>query len=243
MSLLRLGMIIPSSNTVVEQETCALLAGLSGVSAHFSRFKLTKKVSATDAAAAYYDSGLMLEAASLLADCRCTVITWSGTSGGIVGFERDRRCIAELEAATGTPATTAALSVIDAFHAFGVRRVGLVTLNPPDTNRQIAAHFAAEGFECVATSDRTDLADNFAMAEVPPEALAQAAFECARARPEAITVFGTNVRGAPVVAQLERELGIPVVDSVAAGAWGALRRAGIDTRRLAEHGRIFELTI
>ena len=44
-----------------------------------------------------------------------------------------------------------------------------------------------------------------------------------------------------VVAQLERELGIPVVDSVVAGAWGALRRAGVDTRPLAEHGRIFQL--
>ncbi len=38
MQRVRLGMIIPSSNTVVEQETVALLAGFDGVSAHFSRF-------------------------------------------------------------------------------------------------------------------------------------------------------------------------------------------------------------
>lgn len=240
MRRVRLGMIIPSSNTVVEQETCALLAGLDGVSAHFSRFKLTQ-VSVADPAAAYYDSGLMLEAGKLLADSRCAVITWNGSSGGVVGFERDRRFIAELEAATGTPATTAALSVVDAFRAFGVRRFGLVTLNPPEMNQRVVAHFAAEGFECVASTHRTDIADNFTMAEVPPEALAQAAFECARARPEAITVFGTNTRGAPVAAQLERDLGIPVVDSVAAGVWGALRRAGVDPRVLRTRGRLFEL--
>ena len=70
---------------------------------------------------------------------------------------------------------------------------------------------------------------------------AQAALECARARPQAITVFGTNTRGAPVVAALERELGIPVVDSVMAGLWGALHRAGIDTRALRDCGRLFEL--
>ncbi len=236
----RLGMIVPSSNTVVEQETCALLTGLPGVSAHFSRFKLTK-VSVADPAAAYYDSGLMLEAGKLLADSRCSVITWNGSSGGLVGFERDRRFIAELEAATATPATTAALSVIDAFRAFGVRRYGLVTLNPPEMNERIAANFAAEGFECVASTHRTDLAENFAMAEVPPAALAEAAVECAKAKPDAITVFGTNTRGAPVVAQLERELGIPIVDSVAAGVWGALRRAGVDTRELRTRGRLFEL--
>lgn len=240
MRRVRLGMIVPSSNTVVEQETATLLAGFDGVSAHFSRFKLTK-VSVADPAAAYYDSGLMLEAGSLLADSRCAVITWNGSSGGVVGFDRDRRFVAELEAATRTPATTAALSVLDALRAFGARRIGLVTLNPPQMNRQIAAHFADEGFECVASTDRSDITDNFTMAEVEPEAIAQAALECARSRPEALTVFGTNTRGAPVAARLERELGIPVVDSVAAGVWGALRRAGVDTRSLAGRGRLFEL--
>ncbi len=240
MRRVRLGMIVPSSNTVVEQEAGALLGGLENVSAHFSRFKLTK-VSVADAAAAYYDSGLMLEAGKLLADSRCAVITWNGSSGGVVGFDRDRTFVAELEAATGSPATTAALSVLDALRAFGARRLALVTLNPPDMNKRIAAHFAAEGFECVATTDRSDLDDNFAMAEVPAEALAQAAMGCAHARPEAIAVFGTNTRGAPVAARLERELGIPVIDSVAAGYWGALRRAGVDTRAIRNRGRLFEM--
>jgi maleate isomerase len=238
--MVRLGMIIPSSNTVVEQETTALLAGLDGVSAHFSRFKLTR-VSVADPAAAYYDSGLMLEAGKLLADSRCKVITWNGSSGGVVGFERDRRFVAELEAATATPATTAALSVLDAFRALGVRRFGLVTLNPPATNQRVISHFAAEGFECVASTHRSDIEDNFVMAEVAPEALAQAARECARERPDAITVFGTNTRGAGIAARLERELGIPVIDSVAAGLWGALRRAGVDARALRAKGRLFEL--
>jgi len=90
----RLGMIVPSSNTVVEQETCASLAGLDFVSAHFARFKLTQ-ISVADPAAAYYDSGVMLEAGKLLADSRCAVITWNGSAGGLVGFERDRRFVAE----------------------------------------------------------------------------------------------------------------------------------------------------
>lgn len=240
MRRVRLGMIVPSSNTVVEQEAGALLDGLEGVSAHYSRFKLIR-VSVADAAAAYYDSGLMLEAGKLLADSRCAVITWNGSSGGVVGFDRDRRFAAELEAAAGSPVTTAALSVLDALRAFGARRFALVTLNPPDMNRRIAAHFAAEGFECVASTDRAGLEDNFAMAEVPAEDLARAAAGCAHARPEAIAIFGTNTRGAPVAATLERELGIPVIDSVVAGYWGALGRAGVDTSGLRHRGRLFEL--
>lgn len=236
----RLGMIIPSSNTVVEQETAALASSLEGVSLHFSRFKLTH-VSVDDPAAAYYDSGLMLEAGKLLADCRPAVICWNGSAGGLVGFARDRRFVGELEAATGIPASTAALSVLDALRALGAHRFGLVTLNPPDMNRRIAAHFAEEGFECVASTHRTDIADNFAMAEVGAEALARAARECAGAQPEALAIFGTNTRGARIAAPLERELGIPVIDSVAAGLWGALRRIGADTRALAAHGRLFTL--
>jgi maleate isomerase len=238
MARLRIGMIIPSSNTVVEQETAALVRDFETVSVHYSRFPLTK-VSVADPAAAYYDSGLMLEAGKLLADSRCAVITWNGSSGGVVGFQRDRRFVAELEAASAAPATTAALSVLDAFRLLGVRRFALVTLNPPEMNERIARHFAAEGFECVASSHRADIPDNFSMAEVPAEALAGEARRCARAHPDGITIFGTNTRGAPVAAALERELGVPVVDSVAAGLWGALRRAGVDTAPLARHGRMF----
>jgi maleate isomerase len=233
-------MIVPSSNTVVEQETSALLAGMEGISVHYSRFKLTD-VTVADPAAAYYDSGLMLQAGRLLADCRCSVITWSGSSGGVVGFARERRFVAELEAASGTPVTTAALSVLDAFRSLGVRRFGLVTLNPPAMNQRIAGHFSEEGFECVASTHRADIADNFAMAEVSPEVLAQSVRECARARPDALTIFGTNTRGARIAARLERELGLPVIDSVAAGLWGAMRRAGLDTRSLEGHGRLFSL--
>ncbi len=38
----RLGMLTPSSNTALEPITCAMLAGIDGVSAHFSRFKVTE---------------------------------------------------------------------------------------------------------------------------------------------------------------------------------------------------------
>ena len=37
-----LGMLTPSSNTVLEPVTTAMLAGLPEVTAHFSRFKVTE---------------------------------------------------------------------------------------------------------------------------------------------------------------------------------------------------------
>lgn len=236
----RLGMIIPSSNTVVEQETTRLAAALPQVSLHFARFKLTA-VSVADPAAAYYRSGLLLEAGKLLADARCHAICWNGSAGGLVGLDYDRELCRDLEAQTGIPATTSSLSLVDAFRATEARRFGMATLNPPAMNAVIVRNFSAEGFECVASTHRADIEDNFAMAEIGANAIAGMVEQCARSRPQAITVYGTNTRGAPVAPDLERRFGIPVYDSVALGLWGALRRAGVDTAALASRGRLFEI--
>ena len=131
----RLGMILPSSNTVVEPVCTALLAGRTDVTLHFARFALTA-VTVADPAKAYYESGVMLEAARLLADARCDVITWNGSAGGAVGFDRDRWLVKEIEARTGITATTSSLTLLETFRARGVKRfAGAV-------RRRFAYHFA-----------------------------------------------------------------------------------------------------
>ena len=227
MAATRLGMILPSSNTVVEPVAIAMAADCADVSVHFSRFALTA-VNVADPAAAYYDSGALLGAARLLADARCHAICWNGSAGGLVGMARDRRLCDEIRAATGIAATTASLALIDGFRRRGVRRFGMVTLNTPAMNATIARHFAAEGFDCVASTHRTDITDNFAMAAVSPREIAESVRECARADLDAVIIYGTNTRGADVAAALQEELGLPVFDSVAWGVFGALEAAGAD---------------
>ena len=64
--------------------------------------------------------------------------------------------------------------------------------------------------------------------------------EVAAARPDAIAILCTNLRGAALVPALEAELGLPVYDSVATVVWHSLQLAGIDTRRLHAWGRLFK---
>src|ERR1700757_393578 len=66
---IRLGMLTPSSNTTLEPVTSAMLAGLPGVSAHFSRFRVTE-IALTDEALAQFDDRPILVAAELLAHAR-----------------------------------------------------------------------------------------------------------------------------------------------------------------------------
>lgn len=58
-------------------------------------------------------------------------------------------------------------------------------------------------------------------------------------RPQAVTILCTNLRGAPLVPELEAEFGVPVYDTIATVVWKSLRLADIDTRRLQRLGRLF----
>ena len=63
----------------------------------------------------------------------------------------------------------------------------------------------------------------------------------AKAKPDAITVYCTNLRGAPVVDALEKELGIPIYDSVAVCVWKSMKIVGADPKRVKGWGRLFSL--
>jgi maleate isomerase len=59
-------------------------------------------------------------------------------------------------------------------------------------------------------------------------------------KPDAIAVICTNLRAAPAVAKLEREIGLPVYDTIATVVWKCLRLAGVDTKRVTGWGTLFE---
>ncbi|MBS0553771.1 MAG: Asp/Glu/hydantoin racemase, partial [Proteobacteria bacterium] len=62
---IRLGVLTPSSNTSLEPLTSAIVAGVPGVSAHFSRFTVTE-ISLKDQALGQFDDSKIIEAAKLL---------------------------------------------------------------------------------------------------------------------------------------------------------------------------------
>jgi maleate isomerase len=58
-------------------------------------------------------------------------------------------------------------------------------------------------------------------------------------RPQAIMIFCTNLMSAPLVDQLEREIGIPIYDTTSAAMWSALRLAGVVPGVIQGWGRLF----
>ena len=232
-----LGMLTPSSNTVLEPVTAAMLAEVVEASAHFGRFAVTEITLSADALAQFAPEEI-LSAARLLAHARCGVIAWNGTSAGWLGFERDERLCETITRETGAAACTSVLALNEIFRRTSVRRLGLVTPYRSDVQQAIIANYAHAGIECVAER-HLGLQDNFSFSEVTPQTIGMLVREAATAKPDAIVILCTNLRGAPLVPVLEAELGIPVYDSISAVVWKALRMAGIDTRRIRAWGHLF----
>jgi maleate isomerase len=232
-----LGMLTPSSNTVLEPVTAAMLAGLDDVSAHFSRFPVTE-IALSASALAQFDDAPILAAAGLLAHAKVDVIAWNGTSSGWLGFAADERLVARIAGETGIAATTSMLALNEVLAARGARRVAFVTPYLEAVQARIVANYAAIGFACVAER-HLGLQDNFSFSEVDAATLAGMVRAVAVARPDAIAVVCTNLRAAGLVAALEAEIGIPIYDTIATAVWKSLVLAGADPARVAGWGRLF----
>ncbi|HWK45162.1 MAG TPA: Asp/Glu/hydantoin racemase [Stellaceae bacterium] len=244
-----LGMLTPSSNTVLEPVTQAMVAGLPEVSAHFARFRVTE-IALTQQALAQFDDTEILRAAELLAHAKVDVIAWNGTSSGWLGFESDERLCRRITEATGIPATTSMLALNEILAATGVRALGFVTPYLDAVQTRILANYATLGYACPAER-HLGLRDNFSFSEVTAsqmtqmiEAVAAGGPDAIRPNaigPDAIAVICTNLRAAPLVDALETRLGLPIYDTIATVVWKSLIMAGVDPTRVRGWGRLFRM--
>jgi maleate isomerase len=232
-----LGMLTPSSNTTLEPVSARMLAGLPEVTPHFGRFRVTE-ISLAAQALGQFELEPMLAAAELLADARCHSICWNGTSAGWLGFERDRELCRAIEARTRVRACSSVLAVEEIFRATGVRRFGMVSPYTDDVVAAIRRNFGAEGFELVA-EEHLGIKVNFDFSEIEADTIAGMVREVAKARPQAIIVFCTNMDGASLAEDLEREVGIPIYDTIATAVWASLRTVGVQPDRVRNWGRLF----
>lgn len=235
----RIGTLTPSSNTVLEPMSILIAGALPDVTLHFSRFPVLS-ISTKEDALGQFKSEPMLHAARLLGDAKMDRIVWSGTSSGWLGMDADYELCRAVEAATGIPTTTSVIALFEAFRATPATRIGLVTPYLDSVQKLIVETFRKEGFETVGEEHKS-YEDNFSFATVSEENLKEMIRRVAEKKPEAITVFCTNLRGQAVVAEMEQETGIPIYDTVATALWQVLAEAKIDMSPIAHNGSIFSL--
>jgi maleate isomerase len=245
MRVVRLGVLVPSSNTASEPLTYAIVSSIQSkdvaISVHFSRFRVTT-IDITSEANAQFEMLPILIAARLLADAKVDVIGWSGTSAGWLGFEHDQKLCAAIEADTGIKATTSVLSLNAILRSLGVISFGLVTPYRKELNDLIRENYAAIGVDINATWDRhLGLTDNNEIAQVDNATLDAMVMDVALNGANVLSTFCTNLQAAQRVEYWEKSSSVIVLDTVASVVWGMLKIVGVDTRLVKGWGYMFEV--
>lgn len=236
---IKIGILTPSSNTVLEPLSQQIISQLPEVTVHFSRFTV-HEIALSNKALAQFDNTKIIEAAKLLADAYVDVIGWSGTSSGWLGFERDEQLCAEITAATGIPATTSVLALNKLVRAMKIEQMSLVTPYTDDVQQAIVENYATTGVDC-SKERHLRQSHNAGFADISVPTLDGMVEEVVGMGAKHVSVFCTGLKAAQRVSHWEERHGIVVLDTVATVIWDALRMIGVDTNRVKGWGRIFEI--
>jgi maleate isomerase len=221
----RLGVLVPSGNTVAEPELRAMLP--PGVGLLVTRLPLRGSSEAELLAMA----GSLEVAAGLLADAGPDAIAFHCTAVSTFDPAMADSLRQRIESATGLPALATADALLAAVAALGGRRVLLVTPYIEAVHAREAAFLEANGVR-VAGGSCLGIDTNAEMARVAPAAIAAQYRAAFAATPDAdlCLVSCTAIRSGAAIGGLEAELGMPVVTSNQALAWHALRALGLRER-------------
>ena len=216
----RVGLLVPSSNTVMEVDFQRHLP--AGTTIHTGRMYLEET---TPEAEAEMLDVHTFPAARGVATARPHVIVFGCTSAGALrGNDYDAELCRRIGAETSTEVVSVIASVRAAIRRRGGTRVGVFTPYVDALNRKIAASLEDDGLE-VAAVFGMGITENFAIAEVPPEEITdRAAAALGSTAIDLAFLSCTNLRAADAAADLESRLGTPVVTSNLAALEETVRR-------------------
>jgi maleate isomerase len=249
MAQIKLGILVPSSNTSLEPLTTSLLSSIpnTSVSVHFSRFPVTH-IALSATALSQFNEPAILAAAQLLADAEVDVIGWSGTSSGWLGFEADEKLCASIEEATGIRATTSVLALNKLLEIVRRKdegmRFGLVTPYLDDVQEAIVGTYAKAGFK-IAAESHLNKTINVEFARVSEDTLENQMEEVVAqlgTGTKVVSTFCTNLRAAQRAEHWEAKYdGLYIFDTTATVVWDMLRMTGVDGSRVKGWGKMFEM--
>lgn len=250
---LRVGVIVPSSNTAMEPMIMAMFSTINRqvqsvhVTVHCSRLRVTKIGLDADAQS-QFDLPALVEAASLLADAKVDAIGWGGTSAGWLGLHTDDHFCMEIQNRFGIPATTSTLALIDLVHALGNPPLGLVTPYVPQMNSAIRKVFASANVVVVDNDQSLGITDNHEIGATNQQQLDEMVNKLLEAQQDlkAVTTFCTNLTAAQLAVPWERQYearDVTVLDSISTVVWGLLAKLTVKpgNHMSLEWGRIFNV--
>jgi maleate isomerase len=206
----RVGLLVPSSNTVMEVDFHRRLP--PDASLHTGRMFMEET---TPQAEAEMLDRHALPAARAVASARPHVIVFGCTSAGALrGNAYDAEFCGRLAHETGTPVVSVIKAVREAVAKRNGRRLGVVTPYIDELNEKIKESLEQDGELEVVTIAGLGITENFAIAEVTPDDIVEFARRSVASEPiDLLFVSCTNFRAFDAVDRLGDQLEVPVVTS------------------------------
>jgi maleate isomerase len=231
--MIRIGLLVPSSNTVFENDFHAALPR-PRFSVHAARMHLEETTPAAERAMIEHHAPA---AADQLRTLHPDVVVFGCTSAGSLGgLEHDRQVCAALGERAGAPCLGVLSAVVEAIARRGWRKVVLVTSYAEALTATIAGSLTEAGLTVVA-SGGLGITNNVALADpAPEEIVAFAQSVVGGHRPDGLFISCTNFHALEAKPALEAALGLPVVTSNSAAIEAVLTLfpADRDVRRPAQ---------
>lgn len=232
-SRLRVGLLVPSGNSVAEPEIRAMLP------AHVSMLvtRLALRGSSKSELMRMLDE---LDAASaLLADAEVNVIVFHCTAVSTFAPELAEGIRERIQGASGIACFTTADAILNGLRRLNARRVSLLTPYIDEVHQREIAFLESNGFVVIGGAN-LGINTNTDMARLSPEAILDWAKDNIDTRADACLISCTAIKSAPAIAQLESLSGVPVLTSNQSMVWHLLRSNGIAGNG-ASYGRLFSI--
>ncbi len=228
MNRLKIGVLIPSTNTVAEPELWSVLP--DGVTVHVGRMLVTRTEVGTDEGYLYLNEQMMAALEPTLDNlltCRPDHLALGMSAMSMVGGpDADADLRSRLQAAAGVPVTSGPAALVAALHTVGAERIAVISPFQPAVHREAVGYFTASRFGVEA--DHSFLATStLGIAQIDRSEIRGALDAVDSNRIDAVVQPGTNLAMAHAAAAAEWWLGKPVLHVNTAMAWEVLRFHGI----------------
>ena len=231
--VIRVGLLVPSSNVTMERELPALFARRAltepeRFSFHASRVRMR---SVTPEALAAMNAQAT-RATQELADAAVDVVVYAclvALMGEGPGAHRHAEAaLGSILEAEGHPApvVSSAGALVDTLHLLGARTVALVAPYLPTLTQRVCDYIEAEGL-VIADAWSLAVADNGAVGRLDPQHLIEIADDLPRSVDVVVLSACVQMPSLPVIAPVEARLGVPVISAATATAFQVLRRLGL----------------
>jgi maleate isomerase len=231
----RIGLILPSSNTVIEAEFWKMLP--EGVSVHASRMKLDRVT---------VESLIQMEkeidfAVDRVMDTDPDIVVFGCTTGSLIkGVGYDLDVADRIQSHSKKPAVTTSTAVLEALRALQIRRLSVATPYIEELNQKEMDFLEGNGFRIVSLKglDASEIAGG-RIGRHQPRVAFELGKQAFRKDSDGLFISCTGFRTIEVISLLEKDLGKPVITSNQATLASALKRLKV-TDRIKGYGFLLE---